>query len=243
MIHQPDISQTPYDGWSTARISSPWIVVTGLDGAGKTTLVERLESSFAANRFRLPYHDFVRPCLARSGAGEPFGDVQTDRLLFSLDARLANYQIRDWRREDRALISQRGWMDNFVFGAVQGLSYRQTDEMLRSCELERPSAHIFLVSDPSIAFERIRNDPNRDKYETADFLVIQYVETLRFFEESLRGHPDLKSFAGVPAILIDTSIKTPEQVYDGAREFLADSRVDRICKRSLGPGHNSTPVT
>jgi hypothetical protein len=131
MIHQPDISQAPDDGSRTARISSPWIVVTGLDGAGKTTLVERLESSCAASSFRLPYHDFVHPCLARSGAGEPFGDVQTDRLLFSLDARLANYQIRDWRREGRTLISQRGWMDNFIFGAVQGLSYRQTDEMLQ----------------------------------------------------------------------------------------------------------------
>ena len=248
MIQQPDISRALDDRSSTARqpqcavrsTSSPWIVVTGLDGAGKTTLVRRLESCFAASRFRLPYHDFVRPCLARSGAGEPFGDIQTDRLLFSLDARLANYQIRDWRREGRTLISQRGWMDNFIFGAVQGLSYRQTDEMLRSCELERPSAHIFLVSNPSIAFERIRNDPDRDKYETADFLVIQYVETLRFFDQSLGNHPDLKSFAGIPTILIDTSIKTPEQVYDAAREFLVDTGFDRICKASLGPDRNET---
>lgn len=219
MIHQPDISQAP-DGSNTAQTSSPWIVVTGLDGAGKTTLVGRLDSSYAASRFRLPYHDFVRPCLARSGAGEPFGDVQTDRLLFALDARLANYQIRDWRREGRTLISQRGWMDNFIFGAVQGLSYRKTDEMLQSLELERPSAQIFLVSDPAIAFERIRNDPDRDKYETAYFLVIQYTETLRFFDELLSNHPDLKSFGGIPTILIDTSIKTPEQVYDVALDFL-----------------------
>jgi thymidylate kinase len=226
MIHQSDISQAPDDGSNTAQTSSPWIVVTGLDGAGKTTLVGRLESSYAASRFRLPYHDFVRPCLARSGAGEPFGDVQTDRLLFSLDARLANYQIRDWRREGRTLVSQRGWMDNFIFGAVQGLSYRKSDEMLQSLELERPSAQIFLVGDPAIAFERIRNDP--DKYETADFLVIQYAETLRFFDELLRNHPDLKSFADIPTILIDTSIKTPEQVYDVALDFLVRTGVDRI---------------
>ena len=232
-------SQAIEDGPNAARQSqadqrpalSPWIVVTGLDGAGKTTLVQRLEASLGARKFRLPYHDFVRPCLARSGVGEPFGDIQTDRLLFSLDARLANCQIRDWRRDGRPVISQRGWMDNFVFGAVQGLSYRQTDEMLRSHELERPSAHIFLVSDPFTVFERICNGPDRDKYETADFLALQYVEILRFFDEALHNHPDLRSFAGIPTILIDTSIKTPQQVYDVAREFLVNAGVDGSCNR------------
>ena len=239
MIQQPDISRALDDRSSTARqpqcavrsTSSPWIVVSGPRWRGQPRPLwwGALGSpAFAASRFRLPYHDFVRPCLARSGVGEPFGDIQTDRLLFSLDARLANYQIRDWRREGRTLISQRGWMDNFIFGAVQGLSYRQTDEMLRSHELERPSAHIFLVSDPFTVFERICNGPDRDKYETADFLALQYVEILRFFDEALHNHPDLRSFAGIPTILIDTSIKTPQQVYDVAREFLVGIGVDHI---------------
>jgi predicted ATPase len=78
--------------------SGSWIVVTGLDGAGKTTLVHDLGVFFGARTFRLPLHDFVRPMLLRSGDGEPFSDIHTDRLLFALDARLANYQIGSWRK-------------------------------------------------------------------------------------------------------------------------------------------------
>jgi hypothetical protein len=78
-------------------VPTPWIVVTGLDGSGKTHVVEWLAGATRAKPFRLPYHDFVRACLARSGDGSQFGDVHTDRLLFALDGRLANYQIRQWR--------------------------------------------------------------------------------------------------------------------------------------------------
>src|SRR5580692_406000 len=97
---------------------APWVVVTGLDGAGKTSLVQRLGEEYAGHRFRLPYHDFVLPALRQSGDGTPFGDVHTDRLVMAADARLTNSLIRGWRRRFLLLVSQRGWMDNFVFGAV-----------------------------------------------------------------------------------------------------------------------------
>jgi hypothetical protein len=74
-------------------VSTPWIVVTGLDGSGKTHVVEWLAGATRSKPFRLPYHDFVRACLARSGDGSQFGDAHTDRLLFALDGRLANYEI------------------------------------------------------------------------------------------------------------------------------------------------------
>src|SRR5579863_7195206 len=94
--------------------TSPWIVVTGLDGAGKSTLVARLAEDLDAQKLRLPHHDFVRACLARSGDGSPFGDIHTDRLLFALDARLANYIIRDL--EETASVSclnAAGWTISF----------------------------------------------------------------------------------------------------------------------------------
>jgi adenylylsulfate kinase-like enzyme len=37
---------------------APWIVVSGLDGSGKTTLASRLTSKLGARFFRLPFHDF-----------------------------------------------------------------------------------------------------------------------------------------------------------------------------------------
>src|SRR5215472_18791405 len=129
-------------------IKAPWIVVTGLDGAGKTTLVRSLCARHGGRSFRLPYHAFVKPAIARSGHGGPFTDVVTDRLVFAADARLTNYLIADWRRTDALLVSQRGWMDNYVFGAVQGVSWAETAAQLGTEELERPSAIIHLVAQP-----------------------------------------------------------------------------------------------
>ncbi|HLW92595.1 MAG TPA: hypothetical protein VKS78_15025 [Roseiarcus sp.] len=200
--------------------TSPWIVVTGLDGAGKSTLVARLAEDLDAQKLRLPHHDFVRACLARSGDGSPFGDIHTDRLLFALDARLANYIIRDFRRNGVGLVSQRGWMDNFIFGAVQGVSYEQCEAVLRASELERPSAHIFLIARPDVALSRLDGAENRDKYETAEFIALQHAETIRFFNAARRGEQALRAFADIPATLIDTTDARCEDVRAEALEFL-----------------------
>jgi thymidylate kinase len=203
-----------------AAATAPWIVVTGLDGSGKTTLVAQLATERGAHQFRLPYHDFVLPCLAQSGGGSPFGDVHTDRLLFALDARLANYAIQKFRRSGTQLVSQRGWMDNFIFGAVQGVTYEQTETMLRPGELEQPSAHIFLIAEPTKALSRIERSTQRDKYETAQFIAVQYEETKRFFAAARWGDPALRSFVRIPSILIDTSDMTQHELHDQAMTFL-----------------------
>jgi thymidylate kinase len=201
-------------------VTAAWIVVTGLDGSGKSTLVARLANERGAHQFRLPYHDFVRPCLAQSGAGSPLGDVHTDRLLFALDARLANYAIREFRRAGVDLVSQRGWMDNFIFGAVQGVSYEQTEAMLRPGELERPSAHVFLIAEPAVALLRLEGSEHRDKYETAEFIALQYRETKRFIAAVKQGIPALRSFVDIPAILIDTIHMSQQELQKKALSFL-----------------------
>lgn len=205
---------------TVARHPAPWITVTGLDGSGKTTLVRALAAELGGFVFRLPYHGFVRQYLELSGDGSAFGDVHTDRLLFATDARLTNTLIRQWRRTHPLLLSQRGWMDNFVFGAVQGVSYEATDRLLRTAELERPSAIVYLTAEPRVAFGRIAADENADKYETLDFITEQHRQTARFCESAGEGHTALAAFAGVPALLIDTTTKTPDAVLGTAREFL-----------------------
>jgi thymidylate kinase len=200
--------------------SAPWITITGLDGSGKTTLLRALSGELGGFQFRLPYHGFVREFLNVSGKGTAFGDVHTDRLLFATDARLTNCLIQDWRLTHPILLSQRGWMDNFIFGAVQGVTYEQTDQLLRPSELERPSAIIYLAADPQVAFSRIAADQFGDKYETPDFIAVQHRETLRFYESVGVGLKILAPFAGIPAILIDSTSKTAETVLDEARAFL-----------------------
>ncbi|WP_082951444.1 AAA family ATPase [Mycobacterium sp. 852002-51057_SCH5723018] len=203
------------------RSSAPWITITGLDGSGKTTLLQDLVGELGGFQFRLPYHQFVRQFLNVSGAGTAFGDVHTDRLLFAADARLTNCLIGEWRQSHPLLLSQRGWMDNFIFGAVQGVSYEEADELLRPSELERPSAIIYLTAEPQVAFSRIAADRNGDKYETLDFIAEQHRETSRFYESVKAGLQVLAPFAGIPAIFIDTTTKTRETVLREGRAFLA----------------------
>jgi thymidylate kinase len=204
-----------------ALAPSAWIVVTGLDGAGKTTLVRRLAAHFGAHAFRLPLHDFVRPALEKSGANAPFGDVHTDRLLFALDARLANYDIAAWRGAGRTLVSQRGWMDNFIFGAVQGVSHAESEALLRTSELERPTAQIFLLAEPRTAYGRIRDDPRADKYETPAFLEQQFAETSRFLARVAARAPELAAFHDAPTRVVDTTSLTEEEVFTIAIDYCA----------------------
>ncbi len=204
---------------------SPWVVVTGLDGSGKSTLVFRIVVEHGAHHFRLPFHDFVHPALTLSGHGTPFGDVHTDRLVFAADARLTNYRIRRWRDEHPLVVSQRGWIDSFVFGAVQGQSYAEIDALLRSADLERPTAIITLIADPDVAFARLRTDPKKDKYETREFIEAQHRETLRLRQCIAEGDPALAAFAGIPETLIDTTALNFEGVYKRAARFLVDCEV------------------
>jgi thymidylate kinase len=202
------------------RSPAPWITITGLDGSGKTTLLRALSAELGGFSFRLPYHHFVRQYLNVSGDGSPFGDVHTDRLLFATDARLTNSLIQRWRQIHPLLLSQRGWMDNYVFGAVQGVSYREADALLRPAELERPSAIIYLTADPQVAFSRIAADRRGDKYETLDFITEQHRQTVKFYDSVNAGLDILAPFAGIPATLIDTTTKTTDVVLAKARKFL-----------------------
>jgi len=209
--------------WIEATVTqshAPWITVTGLDGSGKTTLLRALSQELGGLQFRLPHHRFVREFLGLSGGGSAFGDVHTDRLLFATDARLTNSLIREWRQIHPLLLSQRGWMDNFIFGAVQGVGYQDTDRLLRPSELERPSAIIYLIAEPQVAFSRIAMDRYADKYETPDFIAEQHRETVRFYESVNSSLPVLAPFAGIPAICIDTTMKTTQTVLRQARAFL-----------------------
>ncbi|OBG35059.1 AAA family ATPase [Mycobacterium sp. E3198] len=199
---------------------APWITVTGLDGSGKTTLLRALSEELGGFQFRLPYHRFVREFLDLSGGGSAFGDAHTDRLLFATDARLTNARIQSWRQVHPLLLSQRGWMDNFIFGAVQGVSYEESEWLLRTRELERPSAIIYLTAEPRVAFERISADEHGDKYETLDFITEQHRQTSRFYECVHAGLPPLAAFAGIPAIIVETTTKTTESVLKEARDFL-----------------------
>lgn len=201
---------------------SKWYVVTGLDGSGKSTLISSLAHRTQSNTFtfRIPYFDFVQDLLKVSGEGTQFGDVHSDRLIFATDARLVNKLIKDWKQKYDLLISQRAWMDNYVFGKVQGVSDEETHIMLKQHELEKPDAIIWLTADPEVAYNRIKDDPNKDKYETIEFMQKQAQATKECYEKIEKEEDFVSFFSGIPNILIDTTSLTQEETLDEAILFL-----------------------
>lgn len=202
--------------------SAPWVVVTGLDGAGQKTLIKGLLRFFPENTFsfHLPYSKFVLPSLKISGKGKSMSDTQTDRLTFALDARLTNYHIAEWRGKYNVVISKRGWMDNFFHGRVQGYSYSKTNSLLYTQDLQKPSGVIYLVADPLISYQRIKDHPYKDKFETLSYMKEQRKAIIEFYRDVQTRQRDLDFFFDIPNLLVDTTKLLPDNVLNEARIFL-----------------------
>jgi thymidylate kinase len=204
------------------------IVVSGMDGAGKTSLCDSLATFFAPKkvaRLHLPYSTFSMSALAISGDGSAFGDPWTDRLIFALDNRLVAYKIQQLRKEGYDyLIMQRGWMDSFVAGAVQGFSYEQIHELLHTYDLPRVDCTVHLNCTPDVAYGRIKDDRDGDKYETPEYLNDQYKETLRFYE-STQQDSFIKELFPEEHLYIDTT--------DAMQAHVVDTVIDFICCNKL----------
>jgi thymidylate kinase len=203
------------------------IVVTGMDGAGKTTLIQRLMKQLAPLRtatLHLPFSGFVSDALARSGGGKPSGDVWTDRLVFALDNRLAAYEIEAKKRSLDVLIMQRGWMDSYIYGSVQGIDYGTVTNLVRPADLPKVSGSLYLNCSPDVAYERIKNNPANDKFETPAFMKSQHYETEHFYQ-ALETDPILGGLFSEPRYYLDTTLLNPDEVELEAIEFLKRSNL------------------
>lgn len=199
-------------------MSGKWIVVTGLDGTGKTTLKNRLIGFLKGRKklvkdFKAPYDKYLLGLLDVSGDGLPWKDNYTDQLIFTLDNRILSNYVRNWRKEFDYLVSQRGFLDSYVHGEVRGYDYSQVDELLKTEELQKCDVMIHLNADPKVAFDRIKDDPDGDKFETLEYIEKQAIATKRAYEELVNKNPNLNAFFGTQNIYVDTTYITCEQTY------------------------------
>lgn len=198
-----------------------WIVVTGLDGTGKTTLKRNLTGYFRERNqlvkdFKFPYDKHLLELLNTTvGDGRPWQDNYSDQMLFALDNRIVGtVKVRDWRKSNDVLISQRGYIDSFVHGECRGFSYREVDDIQRTWELERCDVMVHLNADPNVAFERIKNDPDADKFETIEYIRYQAAATRKAYDELQKENADLMTaFKGIPNIYVNTTEKTTEETF------------------------------
>lgn len=211
--------------------NTPWIVVTGLDGSGKTTLVDMLENhlkekNLKVMRTRSPHDKYlVETLLNVSGDGEPMKDRYTDRLIFALDNRILGTRIRQWDNsgEYDVILSQRGFFDSFVHGAVQGYGYSQIAELNQVDDLPKCSVMIHLCADSNIAYRRIKDDPDADKFETPAYMRRQEEETRRGYYELLDGqNADLSAFCDIKNFFIDTTELSHQETFELALKRLQE---------------------
>ncbi len=201
--------------------SGLWIVITGLDGTGKTTLKDNLADFFESNgksvkNFKFPYHKEILGLINNEiGGGQPLKDSYTDALAFMVDNRiLGKSLIPQWRKTYDVLVSQRSYFDSFVHGECRGQEYEETERLLRPYDLERCTIMIHLNARAEIAYARICDDPDADKFETLDYIKEQEKATLRGYKEVTGGkNPHLRAFKGILNVYIDTSELTTEETF------------------------------
>lgn len=200
-----------------------WIVVTGLDGSGKTTLVSNLKRMFEEKglrvyRDRFPHDDYLVHTLLDKSK-----DAYTDRLLFALDNRVFGAELEEKINSGDydIIITQRGFLDSFVHGAVQGFDYDYIGTLNHISDLPRCDIMIHMVAEAKVAYSRIKNDPDADKFEYPDYIRRQESETRTAYSEVVSGeNPDLVAFDGVENIYIDTTAMTQEEVFQLAKSKL-----------------------
>lgn len=206
-----------------------WIVVTGLDGSGKTSLVSNLtswlseEKKLKVKRDRFPHDRYlVKDLLDKSK------DRYTDRLLFALDNRLFGTELAEIIESGKydVIVTQRGFLDSFVHGAVQGFSYSWIGELNQIADLPKCDIMIHMVCEARTAYSRICNDPDADKFEYPAYIDKQERETRRAYAEVIsETNPDLEHFKNCQNLYIDTTQMSIDEVFDFVKKKLEDSKL------------------
>lgn len=209
---------------------APWIVVTGLDGSGKTSLVDALEKWLSeehlkVKRFRSPHDTYlVHTLLNVAGSGSPDKDVYTDRTIMMLDNRILGQHVDQWRSSGKydILLSQRGFFDAFVHGAVKNIDYETTAKFNKIWELPACQIMIHLCAENSIAYSRICDDEDADKFETPEYVRIQEYETREAFKCLENKHKELRSFHNCKNLFIDTTTISEQETAKIAIAYLKE---------------------
>lgn len=194
-----------------------WIVVSGLDGSGKTTLVDNLERYFlgtmkqSVKRDRLPHDPYLVGTLLDKSTSK-----YTDRMLFALDNRLFAEEYQKWSNsgEYDVVLTQRGFLDSFVHGAVQGFSYSFIAELNRISELPKCHVIVHLVAEAETAYARIKDDPLADKFEYLEYIRKQETQTRRAYRELQEGNKDLEHFKNAINIYVDTTQLSTDETFE-----------------------------
>ena len=202
-----------------------WLVVSGLDGSGKTTLVDNLEKwlqdekKLKVKRSRLPNDEHLVKDLLNVSTNS-----YTDRMLFALDNRIFAEKYRKWCDSGQydVVLTQRGFLDSYVHGAVQGYPYAWISEFNRIADLPKCHVIIHMVAEAETAYQRIKDDPDADKFEYISYIRKQESETRRAYKAVCDHDVDMAHFKDCINIYVDTTAMSTDEVFEFVKKRLAE---------------------
>ena len=65
-----------------------------------------------------------------------------------------------------------------------------------------------------LAFNRIKDDPDADKFETLEYIRIQEFQTRRAYEELINHNKELRYFFDCINIFVDTTDLTTDETFE-----------------------------
>lgn len=204
-----------------------FISITGQDGAGKTSLRDGLAKYYADQGFvvmtsKSPCDKHIVQLLNKAISKNGYKDPYTEELLFSFcDGLLSNYMIQLNGRVDY-FICQRGPMDQYAHGVTRsGKTYKEIYDVQKPERLMKFNVYLHMNCNPQVAWERIKNDEDKDRYEYEEYFARQTVNTKKLYDDIVAGNdPELEFLRASENYYIDTTEMTIEEVLQLAIKFL-----------------------
>jgi dTMP kinase len=160
-----------------------FIVLEGIDGAGKTTLAKMLINKFKSKGLDAVYtYEPTDSLIVKAVKGEysPYRDAYIDALAFALD-RLIHVKklILPMLGKGVSVISDRYFYSSIAYQSAMGAPYEWVAEVNKYAL--RPDVAIYLDIAPEVAIERRKGLPSRfPEFEEREFLekVRQYYKRM-----------------------------------------------------------------
>ena len=199
-----------------------YISVMGQDGSGKTTLRNNLADFFEAQgntviTAKSPCDKYLVGLLNNAISQNGYNDWYTEQLLFSFaDGLLSNYMVQLKGHCDY-FICQRGPADQYDHGITRsGRTYEQIHEIQRPERLAKFDMYIHMNCDAKVAWNRIRNDEDKDRYEYPEYFDTQVKNTKALYDNicNVSEYPSLQFMADAKHIYVDSTYLSIDQVFE-----------------------------
>lgn len=207
----------------TTDKNTKFISITGQDGSGKTTLRDNLAEYFAKKgkvvvTAKSPCDKHTVDLLNHAISQNGYEDWYTEQLLFSfMDGVLSNYMMQLNGKCDY-FICQRGPIDQYAHGVTRsGKEYNEIHSIQRPERLEKFDVYIHLNCEAKTAWERIKEDEGKDRYEYFEYFEKQVPNTKILYDNIVNGNfSELEFLRSSKHYYIDTTAYTTDQVMERA---------------------------